>query len=42
MGNAMAAIAKNINPIGANHCINCGGELPLEAKFCPKCGAKIG
>ncbi len=42
MGNAMAAIAKNINPVGAKHCINCGGELPLEAKFCPGCGAKIG
>ncbi len=42
MGNAMAAIAKNINPTGGRHCINCGGELPPEAKFCPGCGAKIG
>ena len=42
MGNAMAAIAKNINPTGAKHCINCGCELPTEAKFCPGCGAKIG
>ena len=42
MGNAMSAIAKNINPIGAKHCINCGCELPSEAKFCPGCGAKIG
>lgn len=41
MGNAMAAIAKNINPTGAKHCINCGCELPAEAKFCPGCGAKI-
>lgn len=42
MGNAMAAIAKNINPISAKNCINCGYELPSEAKFCPGCGAKIG
>ncbi len=41
MGNAMAAIAKNINPAGARHCINCGVELPLGSKFCPGCGAKI-
>ena len=42
MGNAMATIAKNINPTGAKHCVNCGGELPPEAKFCPGCGTKIG
>lgn len=42
MGNAMSAIAKNINPTGAKHCMNCGAELPFEAKFCPGCGAKIG
>jgi len=41
MGNAMATIAKNINPIGAKHCANCGCELPLEAKFCSGCGTKI-
>ena len=42
MGNAMSAIAKNINPTGAKHCMNCGAELPSEAKFCPGCGTKIG
>lgn len=42
MGNAMSAIAKNINPMGAKHCMNCGAELPTEAKFCPRCGTKIG
>ena len=42
MGNAMSAIAKNINPMGAKHCMNCGAELPPEAKFCPGCGTKIG
>ena len=42
MGNAMSAIAKNINPTGAKHCMNCGAELPPEAKFCPRCGTKIG
>ena len=42
MGNAMAAITKNINTVSAKHCINCGCELPTEAKFCPGCGAKIG
>ena len=42
MGNAMSAIAKNINPTGAKHCMNCGAELPSEAKFCPRCGTKIG
>ena len=42
MGNAMAAIAKNISPTGARHCVNCGGEVPPEAKFCPGCGTKIG
>ena len=42
MGNAMSAIAKNINPTGARHCMNCGAELPSEAKFCPRCGTKIG
>lgn len=41
MGNAMAVISKNINPAGAKHCINCGCELPPEAKFCPGCGTKI-
>lgn len=40
MGNAMATIAKNINPIGAKHCVNCGAQLPPRAKFCPGCGAK--
>ena len=42
MGNAMSAIAKNINPTGAKHCMNCGAELPSEAKFCPGCGTKVG
>lgn len=42
MGNAMSAIAKNVNLTGAKHCMNCGNELPVEAKFCPGCGAKIG
>ena len=42
MGNAMSAIAKNLNPAGAKHCMNCGDELPSEAKFCPGCGTKIG
>lgn len=42
MGNAMSAIAKNINPMGAKHCMNCGTELPSAAKFCPGCGTKIG
>lgn len=42
MGSAMATIAKNINLVEAKHCINCGGELPLGAKFCPGCGARIG
>ena len=42
MGNAMSAIAKNIKPAGAKHCVNCGAELPHEAKFCPGCGTKIG
>lgn len=41
MGNAMMAIAKNINPDGAKHCVNCGCELPSQAKFCPGCGTKI-
>lgn len=40
MGNAMAAIAQNINPTGAKHCENCGSQLPSGAKFCPGCGAK--
>ena len=42
MGNAMAAIAQNINPGGAKHCVNCGSPLPPGAKFCPQCGSKIG
>ena len=24
------------------YCINCGKELPDDAKFCPGCGNKIG
>lgn len=42
MGNAMSAIVKNVNPNGLRHCSNCGVELPIEAKFCPGCGSKIG
>ena len=42
MGNAISAIAKNLNPTGAKHCMNCGAELPSEAKFCPGCGTKVG
>ena len=42
MGNAMSAIAKNLNTAGAKHCMNCGAELPSEAKFCPGCGTKVG
>ena len=41
MGNAMSAIAQNINPTGAKHCINCGSPLPHNARFCPGCGVKM-
>ena len=43
MGNAMSAIAKEINSSNTNkHCINCGVVVPPEARFCPGCGTKIG
>jgi ribosomal protein L40E len=41
MGNAMASIAQEVNPIGVRYCINCGAVLPNKAKFCPGCGAKV-
>lgn len=23
------------------HCPNCGGEIPMGARFCPQCGAPV-
>lgn len=40
MGNAMSAIVRNINTSVAKYCVNCGVELPSDARFCPACGTK--
>lgn len=32
---------ESVEPM-VEHCSDCGAEVPLDARFCPSCGARIG